>query len=542
MTDFFQGMDDLEQFLHLSELQRATKHAMVGGEVDPLKILLDPNITKPWTYDLSKTESVLPGMLHAKQTLALEETARHRWLFWANQTGKTTLGAIDTCLLALGRHPQQKWEPGVLIWASALTWDLWEQILLPEILTWLPPERIVDAPPPKQRSTKRMIIVRADNGQLSYIVGKSAEQGSSKYQSARVNHVWMDEEHPESIWDEIQPRLLRFGGTTLCTATPLLGLTWMFHRIYNPWRRGKLLDHYCSHAGLADNPSITPEMIEAITREFENDPAQAEARLYGRFATPSGIAIKFDLYKHGEEWSGEIGARRREQVEKEGWNHVFGIDFGYWRFGFVHIVVDPDKIAHVVYERFSQKEDLEVRAQHVHDHMISWDVPASSRIYGDAANPTDIQEMNRELKRLNSPFRIRPVRAENKARHASVVLINNLLSRGALFFDKLLGNQMVWRLGQSAASDGSPQIGSRLFYEMTQWRYPRPGPDQAQKQDPNDDTADGADLIAALRYALMSHYKGGEGIEEIEQPLNKNFDYGLEKLAERVMAEQRGQY
>lgn len=533
MTDFFKGIDDLDSFLHLHELTTATKHAMVGGEIDPLKILFDPAVTEPWEYDRSKTELVMPGALHARQQEALQDPGRHRWLFWANQTGKTTLGAIDTALQALGRHPQQRWEPGVLIWASALTWDLWEQILLPELLTWLPPERVIDHPPPKQRSTKRIITVRADNGKLSYIVGKSAEQGAAKYQSARVNHVWLDEEHPESVWDEIQPRLLRFGGTTLCTATPLLGLTWMYHRIYNPWRKGKLLDHYCSHAGLADNPSITPDLIEAITQEFANDPAQAAARLYGKFATPSGIALKFNMSKHTIEWD----EKKSQQVFQEAWNHVCGIDFGYWRFGFVHLVVDPERRAHVIGEYFSQKEDLQVRAQYIHDYLTQRSAPSTTRLWGDAANPTDIAEVNRELKRLESPYRIRPVRAENKARPASVRTVNNLLYRGALLFDRRLGHTMTWRLGQSAASEGSPQIGSRLFYEMSQWRYPKPSPEQAQRQDPNDDTADGADMIAALRYAVMSHYKGGEGEEEVKPPLSPNIDYGLEKLAQRIKEE-----
>ena len=535
MTDFFQGMDDIEAFIHLKELQQATKHAMVGGDIDPLKRLMDPKENEPWEYDLSRTEIMLPGALHKKQAEALGDVARHRWLFWANQAGKTTLGAIDCCLLALGRHPEQRWEPGVTIWASALTWDLWENILLPEILTWLPPERVIDHPPPKQRSTKRVVTIRADNGKLSYIVGKSAEQGAAKYQSARVNHVWMDEEHPESVWDEIQPRLLRFGGTTICTATPLLGLTWMFHRIYNPWRKGKLLEHYCSHAGLADNPSIEAPMIEAITKEFENDPAQAAARLYGKFATPSGIAIRFNPNKHTESWS---DPKRREQVKVENWNHLCGIDFGYWRFAFVHIVVDGERVGHVVREIFSQKEDLAVRAQRIHDHLVAWEAPPTTRLWGDAANPTDIREVNRELKRLESPYRIRPVRAENKARSASVLLLNNLLLRSALMFDEKLGTHMVWRLGQSAASEGAPQIGSRMFYEMSQWRYPNPGLGRAQTQDPSDDSADGADLIAALRYAVMSHYRAGTGEEAEEGAESHNFDYGLERLAQQVISQQ----
>ena len=137
---------DLERWAHLQELEGAASRVLRGTETDPLRVLMDPDHEGPWEYEDSKTDLVIPGSLHPKQKEALLNSSRFRWLFWANQSGKTTLGAIDIALTALGRHPNQSWEPPVLLWASALTWDLWENILLPELLTWIPPDRIVDAP------------------------------------------------------------------------------------------------------------------------------------------------------------------------------------------------------------------------------------------------------------------------------------------------------------------------------------------------------------------------------------------------------------
>ena len=262
---------------------------------DPLERLMDPSFQEQtWEHEGSSADLEIPGMLHHQQREALEARARHKWLFWANQSGKTTYGAVNCALWALGRHPDQRWEPPVIIWASALSWDLWETILLPELLTWIPKHRIIQAPPPNQHSTIRQIFIRADNGRISRIVGKSAEQGRQLYQSARVHVFWSDEEHPESIWDEVQPRLVRFGGLTMATMTPLLGMTWVYHRVYEPWLVGSGEDNWCSHAGLADNPSIEPEEIERVRREFAGDPAQLAARLEGRFTRPAGLAIEFD--------------------------------------------------------------------------------------------------------------------------------------------------------------------------------------------------------------------------------------------------------
>ena len=522
-------IDNLEQWLHLTELEQAAGSALGHSLHDPLRVLMDPTRTEAYEYEFSRTEPMIPAQLHEKQIAALHETSRHRWLFWANQAGKTTLGAIDVALMALGRHPNQNWQPPLLIWASALTWQLWENILLPEILTWIPPDRIIDSPVPNQQSTKRVIRIRADNGLTSRIVGKSAEQGAAKYQSARVHHVWLDEEHPESIWDELQPRLLRHGGTTCCTATPLLGLTWLFHRIYEPWRLGQTQHHYCSHAGVADNPAIDADVIEQITKEFEHDPAQAEARIHGRFATPSGVALNFSPTDNHETFD----ATMIKTVQDQDWTHLCGVDFGYWRFAFCHLVVDRANRGHVVGEIFSQKENLEVRARRIHAHIDAWKAPPRTRIWGDAANPTDIVEINRELDRIGSSYRVRPVRAEHKARRASVTLVNNLLGRRALFIARKLAARQKWRLRQSAASEGRQQVGSRLMYEIVNWRYPNPKEGQSQDQDPSDDTADGADMIAALRYAVMSHWRK----PTFEVPTKagpSNHDEGYERMSDEV--------
>ena len=527
---------DTEALLREYDAQRMIQAAQIGllgqreGQVDPLKHLLDPSFTDTmWLYELSQTEPYVPGSLHPKQVEALNALARHRLLLWGNQVGKTTLGAVDVALLALGRHPHQTWEPPVTQWASALTWDLWEQILLPELLTWIPPDRIIDAPEARAKSMKRTILVRADNGSVSRITGKSAEQGAAKYQSARVHQVWLDEEHPEGVWNEMLPRLLRFGGRTLTTATPLLGLTWLYFRLYEGWKNGTEPGVWVSHAGLADNPSITQDAIDTLTHELASDPAQLQARLYGKFAQPSGIAIKFDPNTNHF----EMDEAFTEKVKEQKWPHVCGIDFGYWRFGFTHLVADPEGRGYVIRELFSQKESLEVRAKRIHAHLSGWDAPPNTRIWGDAANPTDILEINKEFLRLGSPYRVLPVTAENKARAASVTLVNNLFHRRALFVRRGLDEGSVWRLGQNAASDGNPRAGSRLMFEIGQWRYPEPKDGQAQKQARSRDTADGAGLIAALRYMVMSHFRAAKWTEP-PAPKDPNIDIGLEKVLSRM--------
>jgi phage terminase large subunit-like protein len=470
------------------------------ARVDPLARLLDPSWTETaWEYDGSHIGPV-PGQLHPKQLEALHSHAKHRFLFWGNQTGKTTVGAIECSLLALGRHPtHQKWPPGITIWASALTWELWENNLLPELLTWLPADRVIDAPPARQKSTKRAIKVRADNGKVSWIVGKAAQQGPALYQSARVHVVWMDEEHPRAIWEEVWPRLLRFGGITVTTATPLKGLTWIFHDIYEPWQRGLKPDVFTSHAGMADNPGISEEERERYREELKHNPTLLAARFFGQFVRPAGLVLPYDKNKHLV----PIGQATLLRLLTKGRVYA-GIDFGAWRFAFVVGIVDPEGRLWIVHEYFSQREDTETRAGHIHRILSRFGAPRGTKIAGDCANPQEIIDANKALRTMGSVYRIVPVANENKARLAGAQRVESMLNRGAMYFDGNIGEGMLWLLGYNASSPGKPVLGSRLLWEITNWRFPKTEDGKLQKDDPDDATADGADMMAALRYMVMT--------------------------------------
>lgn len=475
--------------------------------IDPLVRLLDPEFKKVlWEYEGSRTEQEIPGQLHAKQTEALSSDKRHRWLFWGNQAGKSTTGAIELALLALGRHPHhQRWEPGLVLWASALTWELWETVLLPELLTWIPDERIIDAPEPYKKSHKRTILVLADNGKISRIEGKSAEQGAAKYQSRRLHAVWFDEEHPEAIYNEVLPRLLRHGGITITTATPLKGLTWIHDRIYQPWKRGdpEAANHFCSHAGVADNPGIHPEEIELLKNELRHNPALLAARLHGMFMRPEGLVVSnFDPIQH----TFEANDAAITTMLARGTLYA-GVDFGWWRFAFVLGLVDRAGRMHIIEELFSPRQLHRERAQSIHDLLQKYGAPKWVSIWGDAANPQDIAELNDHFSAIGSPYRVIAVGMENKIRRVGASRIRDLFGRGVLRVRRGMGEEMTWMLGQGAGKPGTPVRGSRFRWELNNWCYPDKVEDKDQKEDPSDASADGADMMAALRYLVMSWWK-----------------------------------
>lgn len=199
-----------------------------------------------------------------------------------------------------------------------------------------------------------------------------------------------------------------------------------------------------------------------------------------------------------------------------------GIDFGAWRFAFTLWVVTTEGVVVRVDEYFAQRlsgeSGLAERARAIHETCEFYGIPVEEKgipIWGDQANPTDIWEMNVAWKNgwpvedeqgrprhVTSRLRVVPVASENKLRKTSVERINNLLDTNVLRFRREVS--YVWRLGMNAGSEGVEQRGSRLVYEMENWSYPIPKPGEEQDQDPDDSTADGADMMAATRYALMS--------------------------------------
>ncbi|MDE2473057.1 MAG: hypothetical protein KGL35_31195, partial [Bradyrhizobium sp.] len=188
-----------------------------------------------------------------------------------------------------------------------------------------------------------------------------------------------------------------------------------------------------------------------------------------------------------------------------------GIDFGSWRFGFVLFFMDEFGKVTRIDELFSQRESLDDRAAAIHDLVERAGIPDPSAktciIWGDAANPTDIREINSAFKRVGSRLRVAPVGHEGKMRKTAVERINNALATGALTFRRSVGHDQRWMLGANAGSEGTQMIGSRLMWEIDHWSFPVPVPGEPQDQNPDDATADGADLIAAMRYALMSYWK-----------------------------------
>lgn len=255
--------------------------------------------------------------------------------------------------------------------------------------------------------------------------------------------------------------------------------------------------------------AVTRKSVEERRRNFVDRPALFDAHVRGISPEAAhGVAVKV-LPQHKQSLS--VGAFI-EGHQEQNWRVFAGLDFGWWRWALVLCAVDRAGRFWVVDEVFSQAEDHSTRAQRLHDLFVEYRLPSNVMTYGDAANPQDIREINVKLSEIGSPYRVRAVKAGDKLRALATERVNDLLAAGRLIFRRELGDNQSWRLGMTGQYEGSIIRGSRLLWELSRWAYPDPRMNPKgdallpQDQSPDDKTADGADAIAALRYAVMSEW------------------------------------
>lgn len=250
------------------------------------------------------------------------------------------------------------------------------------------------------------------------------------------------------------------------------------------------------------------------------------------FGRAEGVALNFDENEHYVDMTPD------EIRHVVGLGQAFGgIDFGSWRFMFLGFAVDTKGRVIRIAEVFSQRESAMVRAKRIHDACVTAGIVKGEQlavhrfpVWADSAGAQDIIEMNAAFARgwpdpvsgrdVVSPIRIVAVGKDAGLLKGSIVRINDKLDDGALLYARHVGAKTRWLEGWSASNPGTERKGSRLIWELRKWAYKKPQPGKAQDQLPDDHTADGADGIAAQRYALMSWWRPGKEPEEAQEDLS----------------------
>ncbi len=234
--------------------------------------------------------------VHHKQVLFHKNSAKNRWVFGGNRSGKTECGAVETIWYARGIHPFKDNKPRDG-WVVSLSQQVQRDVAQSKILSYLKKEWIEDIVMISGRKGSASsgvidtIYVRNVFGSISKIGFKSCDQGREKFQGTSLDYVWFDEEPPEDIYVECKMRILDKCGEIFGTMTPLKGLTWVYNTIY--LNENKDSDVWYEFMDWNDNPYLNKSEIDKLSATLSLE--ELEARKYGKFTSGTGLVYsEFD--------------------------------------------------------------------------------------------------------------------------------------------------------------------------------------------------------------------------------------------------------
>lgn len=250
---------------------------------------------------------------HKKQLAFHQSQKRKRIFFGGNGAGKTFAGAAELYYFVSGKHPYRKdiqipcdaWVISVDFPTSKGVAERKVKELFPidEIKKWHEGDRILEL----------------KNG--STVGFKSSDSGRTKFQGTRKRLLWFDEESPEDIYDECLARQhANQPLDVIFTMTPLLGMSFMYERLFEPWKNGEpeVDDVDVVVSSVYDNEYSSADVIKNLERSFKGTPDE-RSRLFGEFTSKSGLLYPL--------WNRKIHLiPRDDRYLKENWTIIRSID------------------------------------------------------------------------------------------------------------------------------------------------------------------------------------------------------------------------
>ncbi|MDR2201278.1 MAG: terminase family protein [Clostridiales bacterium] len=231
------------------------------------------------------------GTVHQKQLLFHKSLCRNRWVFGGNRSGKTECGAAEAVYMARGNHPYRQNRADVFGWVVSVSSAVQRDVAQQKILSYINPEWVRDVVMTsgnKDNPSGGVIdYIAVENvfGGVSKIGFKSCEMSRDKFAGASLDFVWFDEEPPKDIYDECRMRVVDRKGDIFGTMTPLMGLTFIYNKIYMNEDADPQVWHIVME--WADNPYLDPAEIESVSKTMSQ--SELLSRRYGKFSEAKGL-------------------------------------------------------------------------------------------------------------------------------------------------------------------------------------------------------------------------------------------------------------
>jgi len=220
-----------------------------------------------------------------------------RMLMAANRVGKTRSAGAEIACHLTGHYPKwwkgRKWTRSTRGWCGSESSEASRDLVQFELLGkegehgtgWIPKDDIIDVKYRQAGVTEVVdtIKVRHIDGGTSSVSMKTYEQGRKKWQGAKLDWVWLDEEPPMDIYTEALTRTADSRGMIMLTFTPLLGPDDVVLHFLNAEPNTGI---WATNVGWDDAPHLDPEEKERLKLSY---PAhERETRVAGTPMLGSG--------------------------------------------------------------------------------------------------------------------------------------------------------------------------------------------------------------------------------------------------------------
>jgi len=262
-----------------------------------------------------------------KQILFHKSTSKEKLFIGGNRSGKTVGAVAEDIMWLTGKHPYRQDLPEPPIRGRCVAVDIEDgikKIVLPEVAKWTPPSFLKNGSWEDSYDKQSRTLTLTNSSFLEFM---SYEQITDKMSGTSRHFVHFDEEPPEDIFNECLMRLVDTDGSYWISMTPLIEMTWIEDRIYNPWKEGDN-SIFVLEVDVDDNPYVNIEAFNRLTRGFAAE--EQLTRRKGTFITHTGL-IYADSYLDKPYYEGgNIVPDIVHNLQKflPGWGHFTCMDHG----------------------------------------------------------------------------------------------------------------------------------------------------------------------------------------------------------------------
>lgn len=241
-----------------------------------------------------KQQAVAPNILaykpHEKQVRFHKSPAKKRLYIGGNRSGKTVAGTVEDIYYLQGRHPDRKVpEPPVRGRVVCVDWTYGiGQIIIPKFKQWIPPSLLIDGSWDRSYSASDKVLTCSNGSTVEFM---TYEQDVDKFAGTSRHFVHFDEEPPYPIWNENLMRLIDVNGDAWLTMTPVMGMTWVYDKLYEPGLAqvpGSDIDVII--VDMTENPYLPVDAAVKFLAGLDED--ERKARAHGQFVQIGGLVYK----------------------------------------------------------------------------------------------------------------------------------------------------------------------------------------------------------------------------------------------------------